>query len=52
MKRTDLNRQLERNGCEFLRQGRNHALYVNRAARRCSAVPRCREVNDFLSRKI
>ncbi len=52
MKRTDLIRHLERHGCEFLRQGNNHTMYVNRKARRSSAVPRHREVNDFLARKI
>jgi predicted RNA binding protein YcfA (HicA-like mRNA interferase family) len=52
MKRADLIRHLEREGCEFLRQGSNHTMYVNRKARRSSAVPRHREVNDFLVRKI
>ena len=52
MKRTDLIRQLEQRGCELLRQGGNHAVYVNRKAGRSSAVPRHREVNDFLARKI
>ena len=27
-------------------------MYVNRAARKTSAVPRHREVNEFLARKI
>ena len=52
MKRIDLIRHLEQHGCEFLRQGSNHTVYVNRKARRSSAVPRHREVNDFLARKI
>lgn len=52
MKRIDLIRHLEQHGCEFLRQGSNHTVYVNRKARRSSAVPRYREVNDFLARKI
>jgi predicted RNA binding protein YcfA (HicA-like mRNA interferase family) len=52
MKRIDLIRHLERNACEFLRQGSNHTVYVNRKARRSSAVPRHREINDFLARKI
>ena len=45
-------RHLEQHGCEFLRQGSNHTMYVNRKARRSSAVPRHRELNDFLARKI
>jgi hypothetical protein len=51
MKRTDLVRQLERQQCEILREGNNHTVFVNRKARRSSAAPRHREVNDFLARK-
>jgi hypothetical protein len=29
-----------------------HTVYVNRAANRTSTVPRHREINDFLARKI
>jgi hypothetical protein len=36
----------------MLREGGNHPIYVNRAARASSSVPRHREVNDFLARKI
>ena len=52
MKRIDLIRHLERHGCEFLREGNNHSVYINRAERKSSSVPRHREVNDFLGRKI
>ena len=52
MKRIDLIRHLEQHQCEFLREGNNHTIYVNRKLRRSSAVPRHREVNDFLARKI
>jgi mRNA interferase HicA len=52
MKRTDLIRHLEKHGCEYLREGGNHTVYVNRKTIRSSAVPRHREVNDFLARKI
>ncbi len=52
MKRIDLIRHLERNGCQLLREGNNHSVYVNRSAKRSTAVPRHREVNDFLARKI
>lgn len=52
MKLTDLVRHLERHGCEIHREGGNHTIYVNRQSRRTSAVPRHREINDFLSRKI
>jgi len=52
MKRIDLIRHLEQHGCEFLREGCEHTVYVNRTARRSSSIPRHREVNDFLARKI
>ena len=52
MKRTDLVRHLERHGCELLREGGRHSVYVNRAARKTSTVPRHREVDEFLARKI
>lgn len=52
MKRRDLIRHLERNGCELLREGGSHTIYVNRATKKVSAVPRHREVIDFTARKI
>ncbi len=52
MKRRDLIRHLEHHGCEKLREGSRHTVYVNRAVRKTSAVPRHREINDFLARKI
>ena len=52
MKRIDLVRHLESHGCEFLREGGSHSVYVNREARTSSTVPRHREINDFLVRKI
>ena len=52
MKRRDLIRHLEQHGCEFLREGGNHTIYVNRRASKVSSVPRHREVFKFLARKI
>jgi mRNA interferase HicA len=52
VKRADLIRHLEKHGCEFHREGGNHTIYINRKARRSSSVPRHRELNDFLARKI
>jgi predicted RNA binding protein YcfA (HicA-like mRNA interferase family) len=52
MKRRDLIRHLEKHGCELLREGGNHSIYVNRASRKVSAVPRHREINEFLVKKI
>jgi predicted RNA binding protein YcfA (HicA-like mRNA interferase family) len=52
MKRKELIRHLEAHGCEFFREGGKHTVYVNRAAQSTSSVPRHREINDFLARKI
>lgn len=52
MKRLDLIRYLEKHGCAMLREGGNHTVYVNRVERKVSTVPRHREINEFLTRKI
>jgi mRNA interferase HicA len=52
MKRRDLIRHLEKHGCQMLRESGNHTVYVNRAKRKTTAVPRHREINEFLARKI
>ena len=52
MKRRDLIEHLEEHGCEFLREGKAHTVYVNRAKRKTSTVPRHREVDESLARKI
>lgn len=52
MKRRDLVRHLESHECELLREGRNQSVYVNRPKRKVSTVPRHRELNEFLARKI
>jgi mRNA interferase HicA len=52
MKRRDLLRHLERYGCEFLREGGAHTVYVNRRVRKAASIPRHREINEFLARKI
>ena len=51
MKRLDLIRHLERNGCVLLREGRSHSVFINRATRKSSTMPRHREINEFLARK-
>ncbi len=51
MKRVDLIRHLEAQGCRLLREGGSHSVYLNPEKRRVSTVPRHREVNDFLARK-
>ncbi|MGK7878616.1 MAG: type II toxin-antitoxin system HicA family toxin [Crocosphaera sp.] len=51
MKRRDLIKHLEKNGCEFLREGGNHKIYINRKVQKVSAIPRHREINDYLARR-
>jgi predicted RNA binding protein YcfA (HicA-like mRNA interferase family) len=46
LKRTDLIRHLEANGCVFVREGGSHSVYFNPAAQRTSTVPRHREVKN------
>lgn len=52
VKRRDLVRDLESNGCEVLRERDRHTVYVDRANRKISTVPRHREINEHLARKI
>ncbi len=52
MKRIDLIRHLEEHGVTFLREGNNHSVYVNREAGKTSTLPRHREINEFLAKKI
>lgn len=52
MKRRDLVRHLERNGCQLLREGGAHTVFINRAAGKVTTVPRHREINEFLARRI
>jgi mRNA interferase HicA len=52
MKRRDLIRHLEAQGCSMLREGGNHTIYVNHEAQTVSAIPRHAEINNILSRKI
>jgi predicted RNA binding protein YcfA (HicA-like mRNA interferase family) len=52
VKRIDLIRHLESHGCQLLREGGSHSVFVNRFTRKSSTVPRHREIDDFLARKI
>lgn len=52
MKRVDLIRLPEQHGCTLLREGGRHSVYVNRRTGKLSTVPRHREVNEILARKI
>lgn len=52
MKRVDIIRHLEQHGCVLFRESGSHSVYVNRRTRKSSSVPRHREINEFLARKI
>jgi mRNA interferase HicA len=52
MKRRDLVRHVQRYGCILLREGANHSVYMNPARGKLSTIPRHREINHFLARKI
>jgi len=52
VKRADLIRHLEAHGCRFLREGGSHSVYVNPTKKKASTVPRHREIDEFLVRKI
>lgn len=52
MKRRDLLRHLEKEGCRFDREGGNHTVYVNPAQTLSASIPRYREINTFTARGI
>ncbi len=52
MKRRELIRHLEANGCLLLREGGKHSIYYNPSNNRTSAVPRHTEIVDILAVKI
>ena len=52
MKRRDLIQHLEHHGCEFFREGGRHTVYVNRAVGKSTTIPRHREINEYLARRI
>ncbi|HEY4233117.1 MAG TPA: type II toxin-antitoxin system HicA family toxin [Lacipirellulaceae bacterium] len=52
MKRVDLIRHLESHGCYLLRDRGRHSVYVNPSTSEVSAVPRHREINVFLAKRI
>jgi mRNA interferase HicA len=52
MKHRDLIRHLQSQKCELLREGNKHSIFINRQNNKVSTVPRHKEINDFLARKI
>ena len=52
MKRRDLISKLEMMGCELIRHGGKHDFYRQSSTGRSQPVPRHREINEHLARKI
>lgn len=52
MKHRDLIAELERMGCVLLRHGAKHDIYHNPNTGKSEPVPRHREINEFLAKKI
>jgi predicted RNA binding protein YcfA (HicA-like mRNA interferase family) len=52
VKRRDLIAHLTAHGCYLQREGGRHSIYVNPVIRVAVGVPRHREVNEILARKI
>jgi len=52
MKRKDLIRHLNENGCIFTREGARHSVFFNPLTRRTSTIPRHNEIDNHLAEKI
>jgi mRNA interferase HicA len=52
VKRFDLVQRLEQMGCTLLRHGSKHDIYHNPTTGRSEPVPRHREINEILAKRI
>lgn len=52
MKRNDLIKRIEGFGCVLIRHGGNHDWYTNPATGVSLPIPRHREINEHLARRI
>ena len=52
MKRGNLVRHLSAHGCQLLREGRAHSVWVNPATGARETIPRHAEIKDQLARRI
>lgn len=52
MKRRDLIKKIESAGCKLLRHGGKHDIYNNPITGRSEPIPRLREINEILAKKI
>jgi len=52
LKRRELIAYLEKEGCRELREGKRHTVFYNPKNFKTTTVPRHREIDDFLAKKI
>ena len=52
MKRKALRQHLLNHNCQLLREGSKHSVFYNPVNNKTSTVPRHREIDDFLAKKI
>jgi len=52
MKRKDLIKHLEKNGCILEREGKKHTLFYNPESKKSASVPRHTEINTFTGKGI
>lgn len=52
MKRKEFVRRLMREGCEFLRPGAKHDIYINPSTGKKQPVPRHTEIDNMLAKHI
>jgi predicted RNA binding protein YcfA (HicA-like mRNA interferase family) len=52
MKRRELERHLQAHGCQFLREGSAHSIWINPQTGHKEAIPRHQEIKKHLARKI
>jgi len=52
LKRKKLIKEIEKNGCVFIRHGGNHDWYQNPETKFCQPIPRHNEINELLAKHI
>ncbi|HDY72318.1 MAG TPA: type II toxin-antitoxin system HicA family toxin [Nitrospirae bacterium] len=52
MKRKDLIKEIEKNGCVFIRHGGKHDWYQNPKSKACQPIPRHKVINERLAKHI
>ena len=52
MKRIDFIKHITRQGCIFVREGSKHSVYFNPIFNKSSTVPRHKEIDNLLVKKI